>query len=344
MLKDILEIILITYNRFDHLTNTLNSIFSEDSPIKNLNITIIDNASDDGTEQLCINFSEKHSNIQYLRNRKNIGGNASIVRAFEIAQKKYLWVLCDDDSYDWTYWDEIEYGLVNDYDAIITNNITTTTDIPNFILLNIMTFLPAAIYKTDNITSDVLKNAYINIYNSMPHFSLFSYIINNEKKIYIPPYSIVSQGWDCKSEKSYTRDADKFIHFRQQHFNLFVGYINSAQMINEKKTRYKFYDNLYLGSSSFFKPALKMFMSNGIYKYNICDVFNGINLKQKFILFLALFVYLFKKIIYISPQKKIRPIEYIFSITNDGEYKVIRIFGFKKLLKLKKKTKKKIRL
>ena len=52
-LSDVLEIILITYNRERFLKRTFEQIFdNEKSPIKNLEVTILDNNSTDGTSDL----------------------------------------------------------------------------------------------------------------------------------------------------------------------------------------------------------------------------------------------------------------------------------------------------
>ena len=107
MLKDKLEIILVTYNRKPYLEDTLNQLFCDESPIKDCNFTILDNCSTDGSSELIQEYSKKYNNIKHIRHNKNIGGNANITRAIEIATKKYFWVLCDDDKYDWTNWKEI---------------------------------------------------------------------------------------------------------------------------------------------------------------------------------------------------------------------------------------------
>ena len=51
-MKTTLEIILITYNRKSHLRETLNWLFAENSPVKDLDITILNNKSTDGTTEL----------------------------------------------------------------------------------------------------------------------------------------------------------------------------------------------------------------------------------------------------------------------------------------------------
>ena len=110
-MKDKLQIVLITYNRKKYLQRTFDQIFAKDSPIKDYDITILDNASTDGTSELIKEYKLKFPNINHIRHNINIGGNANICRAFELgvtSGKEYVWVLCDDDKYDFSNWHEVE--------------------------------------------------------------------------------------------------------------------------------------------------------------------------------------------------------------------------------------------
>ena len=98
-----LQLFLITYNRKKKLQFTLDSLLN--SPVAKYDITVLDNASTDGTSEMLDEYAEKHENIKHVRHNVNIGGNANICRAFEMAAscgKKYAWILCDDDRYDWS--------------------------------------------------------------------------------------------------------------------------------------------------------------------------------------------------------------------------------------------------
>ena len=59
-LKDKLDIVLITYNRKNCLQKTFEQIFAENSPIKDFDITILNNASTDGTSEFIEKYC-KHS-------------------------------------------------------------------------------------------------------------------------------------------------------------------------------------------------------------------------------------------------------------------------------------------
>ena len=119
MIKDDLEIFLITYNRIEKLKYTLKKIL--ESPIKDFDIKILDNFSDDGTKEFCDKFAKQYKNFVYIRNKINLGISGNIIRAMELASKKWLWILCDDDDFDWNNWNEIEQALdSDDYDIVHT--------------------------------------------------------------------------------------------------------------------------------------------------------------------------------------------------------------------------------
>ena len=156
MLENKLEIILITYNRKQYLEDTLNQLFCDSSPIKNCKFTILDNCSTDGTTELIEEYTKKYSNIKHIRHNKNIGGNANITRAIEKASSEYFWILCDDDKYDWTAFNEIENAINEDKDIILVTKELLKKKNNIGLIVRQLTFLPAGIYKTANVTSSVL--------------------------------------------------------------------------------------------------------------------------------------------------------------------------------------------
>lgn len=290
-LKKDLEIILITYNRQKYLQKTLKQIFADDSPVKDLDITILDNKSTDGTSKLIQEYVKKFPNIKHIIHNRNISGNGNIARAYEIASKKYLWILCDDDEFDWTYWNEIEEGLEKDYDVVMTERNSQSSNLSIPVIVNELTFVPAGIYKTENITDDVMQNIMANIVNSFPQLMLVCHIVNNNKKIYIPEHTIITQNFNKGISHGFTRGFKQDIHYRLTNLHWFVGYINSYQMIKDKKLRHQCCEVLWIGKS--FAFSMSVFLKeNGLYSYNICDIFNGISFKQKIIFLAVLFKYI----------------------------------------------------
>ncbi len=304
--KDKLQIILITYNREAKLKNTLEQVFAADSPIKDFDITIMDNVSTDGTEQLIREYCQRFPNISYVRHRINIGGNANICRAFELGAssgKEYFWVLCDDDDYDWTYWSEIEEAIQEDRDVILAERLSETSDLPIEVIVNELNFLPAGIYKSEIVSPKVILNAYANIYNSLPHQALVAEVINKGYKFFVPKHTVIIQNVNKGSDCGYKRGYKGDIHPRIAHFNLFSGMLNSYQMIEDPVIRQKCCGCLFLGKS--FRFSMKTFLAlNGRYPNNICDVFFDVDFKKKLIFLWVLLFYLVNPFINFSITEK----------------------------------------
>lgn len=118
-IEDKLEIVIPTFNRCEKLGITFSYLLGENSPVKNCDITILDNCSTDDTPNLVKKIAEKHPNVKYRRNARNIGSVSNIDRSVEIAEKQYLWVIGDDDMYDWGCWGEVEKAIENEVDVIV---------------------------------------------------------------------------------------------------------------------------------------------------------------------------------------------------------------------------------
>tara|TARA_R110000868_G_scaffold69306_2_gene204251 strand:- start:2479 stop:3504 length:1026 start_codon:yes stop_codon:yes gene_type:complete len=95
-----LEPVIITYNRSAQLSRTLKA-FAE-SALKNVTFHVLDNASTDDTHQVVVEMQQKLPNLVYHRNEYNIGGNSNILRAVELGNASYHWVIGDDDEWQIT--------------------------------------------------------------------------------------------------------------------------------------------------------------------------------------------------------------------------------------------------
>ena len=304
MLKDNLEIILITYNRKGHLQNTFNQIFADNSPIKNFEITILDNKSTDGTTELIQEYAQKFPKIKHIIHNRNIGGNANIARAFEVVSKKYFWILCDDDEYNWEHWSEVEQSIEQDFDAIVVANyVNPQKNIAQ--LVQQLTFVPAGIYKTENLTDTVMVNTEFNLSNMFAQLAITCHLINENKRFHICDNWIVNMV-PHGGEETYTRGLDDTKHPIMSNMLWHVGFINSMHMIKDIKQRNFIIDNVFLNknwaSHYYYFFAINEEIACNSFK-NICDVFCGMNFRQK-CSFLLIFI-LFKitiKIIYIKVE------------------------------------------
>ena len=291
----ILEIVLITYNRKPHLERTLEQLFADNSPVKNLNITVLDNASTDGSSELLRKYTLKYSNLKHLRHKKNIGGNANIVRAFETASMPYVWVICDDDSYHWKGWPEIEKALTEgNYDILLTrkDDLKGTSNLAK--IIRQLSFLPSGIYKTDILTSRVIINMMANISNLFPHLVPACEVLNRKGSIFLPQEEVLDKTtFDITpTEVLYTKDVGGHTFPAVKNMFWTVGFINSIQFIEDKKLRNYVLENL--GRHGFFGYIFAAFKKNyTVYKasgLNWSFVWHGLSVKNKIEFLFATFL------------------------------------------------------
>lgn len=300
MLKNLLQIVLITYNRKACLSQTLTKIFSDDSPIKDLEIVVLDNHSTDGSSELIDDYCKKHKNLKHIIHNRNIGGNANICRAFEVASKKYLWVLCDDDKLDWTHWNEIEKAVISDkYDMIYTINYLTVKNnkiTPGYLAF-LAAFLPGVIYKTEYITNDIMQNMYgmIHTWYSQSILSLHV-LFNLGGKYYLPKENLIAYGVTPNENENLatlTRGI-RILHPDLKRMFWHVGFILAAQIITDKKIRAKVIETTrfnQMWNQSFFSYCRSILDYNRFYKgnseKNLSDIQANLSNSEKMIFFIA---------------------------------------------------------
>jgi len=92
-------IIIVTWNKKDYVIDLLNSLSAISFPRQQLDILVIDNASNDGTVEA---LEAQFTDIQIIQNSENLGGtggfNTGLAWAFEQAESRYdyLWLLDND--------------------------------------------------------------------------------------------------------------------------------------------------------------------------------------------------------------------------------------------------------
>ncbi len=224
-LEEQLEIIIPTYNRKDCLTRTLEQLTASKNPVRNCPITLLDNASDDGTSDVIARFAAQFANIKHIRHTKNIGGNSNITRAFELATKPYVWVLGDDDEYDFSHAQELLPALQEQPDAlfVVKTDGPLTSDGRIF---KELTFIAGAIYRTSLITSDVLTNMYFNISNMFPQLVLAAHVFNTGGKINILPHPLVIRQPDAQYKRGI-----KWCHPLMNRMDWLYGYVASVPLL-----------------------------------------------------------------------------------------------------------------
>ena len=263
-INSLLELFLPTYNRKHLLANTLAQLTAPESPVRNCRITILNNASTDGTKELLEEYAARFPNIKLIHHPKNIGGNANIARCFELATAPFMWAVCDDDAFRWDSWAEIETALLSDqYDILLTHKyfLKGTSNIAK--IIRQLTFLPAGIYRTKFINGGVLMNMYNNIPNLFPHMALICEIINKKGSIFLPQGEIIAEtALDIAELDNYLKGTDENTYVPQSAREMFwvVGFFNSLQLLEDKKLRT--YVMNHLGRHGFFGYLMGAFRLN----------------------------------------------------------------------------------
>jgi glycosyltransferase involved in cell wall biosynthesis len=86
---------LPVFNGEKYLRTALDSILSQ--TYKDFELIISDNASTDGTRQICLEYMGKDNRIRYYRNKTNLGAARNFNRVFGLSSGEYFkWANCDD--------------------------------------------------------------------------------------------------------------------------------------------------------------------------------------------------------------------------------------------------------
>ncbi|MBP0598382.1 glycosyltransferase family 2 protein [Herbaspirillum sp. LeCh32-8] len=99
-----IDIFVLTYNRADLLPATLRSLLAQSA--RGAAITVLDNASTDGTEAAVLEF--RTAGVRYERAPANLGWAGNLARAQALAQRRWTLVFHDDDLLHPQY---LEYAL-----------------------------------------------------------------------------------------------------------------------------------------------------------------------------------------------------------------------------------------
>ncbi|GAA6623851.1 glycosyltransferase family 2 protein [Scytonema sp. NUACC26] len=93
--QPLLSIGLPVYNGEKFIKEALDSLLAQ--TFEDFELIISDNASTDGTEEICRTYAERDKRIRYYRNEKNIGCACNFNRVFELSSGKYFkWAAHDD--------------------------------------------------------------------------------------------------------------------------------------------------------------------------------------------------------------------------------------------------------
>ena len=238
--KDRLQLILITYNRANHVKNTLTQLMSENSKVKDFDLLVIDNNSTDNTAEIVSEFVQNHANITYIKNKYNIGLAGNIAKAIISANKEYVWILGDDDKYDFSNWAEVEQAINNNEKLICIARYVLPDEPKNNAAYQLfqLTFITGGIYHISLFNDTTVKNVVDNIYTLFPHVPPIVQYINEGGKIYVVDKAISSNGWEPGSETdvSYIRGVKNSseLYDRTIQMNWILGYSNIVSLLKDK--------------------------------------------------------------------------------------------------------------
>jgi glycosyltransferase involved in cell wall biosynthesis len=199
-----LEVFVITYNRSISLNNTLNALAG--TPIANYPITVLDNCSTDNTAHVASRFYQSFSNYRLISNKINVGACANILKAIELCESEYIWILCDDDLFNLTdlidieeaiqsgTFDLIHVGAHPEKDWKFGGQYKTPREliIEGYPYFKFSSFLPCNIFKRESFTKRFMIEAYNNIANAYPQMPYLISLYSEDKTIYIAKNQIVT--------------------------------------------------------------------------------------------------------------------------------------------------------
>jgi glycosyltransferase involved in cell wall biosynthesis len=105
------------YDGEPFVKEALDSLLAQDYP--NFELIISDNASTDGTSELCVEYAKSDSRIKYYRNSENLGAIANFNRVFALAKGKYFAWAAHDDVWEPAYFSTLARLLENNPDAVL---------------------------------------------------------------------------------------------------------------------------------------------------------------------------------------------------------------------------------
>ncbi len=176
-----LELLIPTFNRAQSLRETLERLAA--SPFASCRITVLDNASPDATPQVCAELAPRFAEMQVVRHPRNLGGVANLLRAFELPQATYAWVLADDDDLDFSDCDDVvdvlEHGRADlvslgapGRDGWPAGELTTARELlrAGHRFFHVFGFVPNTVYRTALLDGEALAEGYLEAGHYYPHF------------------------------------------------------------------------------------------------------------------------------------------------------------------------------
>lgn len=195
-LEDSLGIAIITYNRAERLDRTLAALLA--GPFANCRITVLDNSSSDHTPDVCARFATRFPQMRVVRHRVNIGLSANYLRAVELSDLPYTWVLGDDDELDTTDVTDIVDAIRSDKpDLVIVGAVnqprwslgrfSTARELLQlgFPYFYVTGWITGVVFRTADFDSESFYLGYKNADNVFPHFPFYAKAVDRNATVYV---------------------------------------------------------------------------------------------------------------------------------------------------------------
>jgi glycosyltransferase involved in cell wall biosynthesis len=235
-----LELFVFTYNRAKSLERLLGA-FSK-SPFQACRITVLDNCSTDRTPLVVAESAPLFRELRHVRHPKNIGGLANYLRAIELANAEYTWVICDDDSYEFDCDDLIERLARGAFDVFSVglkphqtpgNYAGSLRELaakaPFFFEHSLVS---ALIFRTSLYTSELIRKAYDNIPTMFPQFPFLASLVERNVSIYTCRKKMITAG----------------VNLGYSGFAYLRGWLESVNNIEDRAVRGFAYRDVFRGS------------------------------------------------------------------------------------------------
>jgi glycosyltransferase involved in cell wall biosynthesis len=99
--EPLISIGMPVFNGERYISQALDALLLQD--YQNFELIISDNASEDATQQICMEYAARDSRIRYYRNDENMGAVWNFNRVFELATGEYFMWACHDDYWEPQY-------------------------------------------------------------------------------------------------------------------------------------------------------------------------------------------------------------------------------------------------
>lgn len=186
-------------------------------------------------------MSARFRELRHIRHKKNIGGLANYLRAIELADQEYCWVMTDDDEFTFNCADVLQRISAGTVDVISVGlaghktpgGFTGTarelaTKAPFFFEHSLVSTL---IFRTRLYTPDIIRAAYDNIFTMFPHFPFLASLVARNVAIYTCENKMIAAG----------------VNIGYSGFAYLRGWLQSVENISDKSIQSLAYRDVFKG-------------------------------------------------------------------------------------------------